>query len=53
MASDARGSCGMTVVSTTGNEFLIINTGERGWSEGVQGLGVEDAMRDVGENQVV
>jgi hypothetical protein len=24
--------------STTGDEFLIINKGERGWSEGVQGL---------------
>jgi hypothetical protein len=26
------------VGTTTGDEFLIINTGERGWSEGVQGL---------------
>jgi hypothetical protein len=28
----------MTVGSTTGDEFLIINTGKKGWSEGVQGL---------------
>jgi hypothetical protein len=40
------------VRSTTGDEFLIINTWERGWSEAVQGLR-EDAMSDVGENKVV
>ena len=39
MTSDARRrSLERTMGSTSGEEFLIINTEERGWSGGVQGL---------------
>jgi hypothetical protein len=56
MASDTRGSSlGRTMGSRKGDEFLIIKTGGGGGVRKcrVQERGVEDAMSDVGENQVV